>query len=352
MNSLSGRVVSPDLRTKLLKLASVPPSPLNVVKYDAEQGTLCSDTLRNVIRARIWAMMQKTLYNPRTAPRIKPIKAVGDVIHSRKPDEMLDDSPSLHTDFDLRPHKEELYNPLATEECLSRGDLDILEYDDLDFDTLINSGRSEDLESGDEALLENDNEYLDHDDRKTSLNQQNAHRPDHTAQQLRIPSLLEADNGSHSNLPKFRGVDHLTTKDDDWITAQAGGIGRAHKEETHSPHRHCPRSGARSGTPNDGLTVTHESPSGTQRSDDDEDILVHGESVTGMEGILFSVSDTPSSPNNNSFFRHEHLIQTGRLDENQDLLLPYDPPFGIVDCRGGRNEYTSTDEHEDDMMDI
>lgn len=286
-----------------MRLESLSPSPLDVANNNVEQGTLSNDKIRRVIKARTWRMMQKTLYDPGAGRGLKPIKVNGDTLRSRNSDDMLD-MPSLQADFDSTPDTQWLYDSFCTEQYSSHGVPEIHEDEDLEFDILISARESENIESGDEDLLQHDKEYMYQEDEETSSNTMDTHAHDYNAQRPRIPCRVYANNESTGTLPNSRAVDHPTINNDEGINPRGDGVSLTSKQ---GPHL---LSGIRSTTPSDNPTFTYESVLGSQSSNDDEDILFH--SVCMME-----------------------------LDETQ-----FSPSNGGM----GENECKSDDEDEDDMM--
>lgn len=306
MGSVSRRVLSSELRAKLVRLESLSPSPLDVANNNVEQGTLCNDKLRRVIKARTWRLMQKTLYDPGAGRRLKPIKVNGDTLRSRKSDDMLDHSsmPSLQADFDSTLDTEWLYDSFCTEQYSSHGVPEIHEDEDLEFDILISARESENIEGGDEDVLQHDKEYMYQEDEETSSNPLDTNAHDHNAQPPRIPCRDYANNESTRTLLNSRAVDHPTINYDEGINPRGDGVSLTSKQGTHPP------SGIRSTTSSDNPTFTYESVLGSQRSNDDEDILFH--SVCMME-----LDETHFSPSNGGMGEKEYKSD----DEDEDEMM-------------------------------
>lgn len=354
MGSLSRRVLSSDLRSKLEKLASLSPSSLIAANDSTGQGTLCNDKIGNVTKARLWRMMQKTLYNPRAARHLKPVVANGDAIQSRNPDEMLEDGalPSLQAGSDLQFDNGERYDLIRPEGYSSYGDDGILEDDELDLDILI-SGESESYERTDEDLLQHEVEYLYQEHGEIVFSPRDSHLPHYNTQHL-IPCELYANSDWTNTLPNShdQGVDYPTTNDDKAIHFRAATLRLTDRQETQSSFRHSPRSGASSSTPNDDPTFTYDSVFRTQRSDEDEDILFHSDAMIGQEQNQVSFTYTPDLPNDNVFLPHEHLIPVDRSDDNEDLLFPQRLHFYTVKEGRQANDHHSDNEDEGVMIDI
>lgn len=276
-----------------MRLASLSPSPLVVAHDNAEQGTLGNDKIREVIKARIWRMMQKTLFSPGAARRLKPIKANDDAIRLRSPDDMLDDNsmPSLQADFDSPLSHEELYNSFYTEQCSSHGDTAILENNDLDFDVLISAGGPEDLEDGEEDFLRHEFEYMEQEDEEAFSYQKDTNTLGHNALQPIIPWQVYANNESTGILSNSWAVDHPFINDEENVHPRADGVGFTKQQGIRSPLRHSPPSGTCSTTPTDDPTFAYESVLGSHRSIDDEDNLFHSECIMELEEIHFSHSN-------------------------------------------------------------
>jgi hypothetical protein len=278
-----------------VRLASLSPSPLVVAHDNSEQGMLGNDKIKEVIKARTWRMMQKTLFSPRAARRLKPIKANDDAIRLRSPDDMLDDNsmPSLQADFDSPLSHEELYNSFYTEQYSSHGDTDILENNNLDFDVLISAGGPEDLEDGDEDFLRHEFEYMEQEDEEAFSYQKDTNTLGHNALQPIIPWRVYANNESTGILSNSWAVDHPTINDNENenVNPRADGVGFTNQQGTHSSLRQSPPSGTCSTTPNDDPTFAYESVLGSQRSNDDEDNLFHSECIMELEESHFSLSN-------------------------------------------------------------
>ncbi len=276
-----------------MRLASLSPSPLVVAHDNSEQGMLGNDKIKEVIKARTWRMMQKTLFSPRAARRLKPIKANNDAIRLRSPDEMLDDNamPSLQADFDSSLRHEELYDPFRTEQHSSHGDAEILENDDLDFDVLISAGGSEDLENGEEDFLRHEFEYMEQEDEEFFPYQKDTNTLDHNALQASVPWRVEANNESTGFFPNSQAVDHPTINDDEDINPRADGVGFTNQQGYRFSLRHSLPSGTCSTTRNDNPIFAYESVLGSQRSNDDEDNLIHSECIMELEESHFSLSN-------------------------------------------------------------
>ena len=60
-------VQSPILRRKLIQLANPPPSALEQREEDVVDEEVTTDRLASVVQARLWAMMQRKLYDPLAA---------------------------------------------------------------------------------------------------------------------------------------------------------------------------------------------------------------------------------------------------------------------------------------------
>lgn len=340
MSSLSRRVVSTDLQTKLAKLSSLSPSPLNNTDDNAEQETPCGEKIRKVVKARLWRMLQKNLYNRGAARRLKPVKADVDAIHPRDPDEMLDDNPL---------NQEEPHASFRTEEYLDPRDPENLGDNYLDFDIPISAGGLDIVESGDQDLLHDDIEYMHQEDQEISSDPKNTYMADYNVQQFPLSCRVYADNESSNSLPGTRGVNSPAIHHDEGVH----GVSFTDKHENHSLLQDSPPSNVHPNAPNDSSTFTYESLLATQRTgDDDEDILFHSEGMMEMEEICLSLPHTPSSPIDDSLFTHEHLLQIERSAENQNLLLPHKLHSCTVKGGRGANDYKSRDEDQDEMIEI
>lgn len=102
MRSFQRRSKSSTLQANLARLESFSPSPLGTAKENDDMIVPDGHRLVSNVKARLWGIMQKKLYNLSAARRLKPIMPKENTIHLQEPDEMLDESsmPSSGTDFE------------------------------------------------------------------------------------------------------------------------------------------------------------------------------------------------------------------------------------------------------------
>ncbi|KAI9877717.1 MAG: hypothetical protein M1830_003029 [Pleopsidium flavum] len=302
MKSMQRWLASSTLEAKLASLELLPLSPLVAIDEPIELMVHAGHSITAVVKARLWRIVQKRLYNPNAARRLKPIKPEGRIVVLQEPDEMLDgiSIPSLETEFESLFEDEDKHDlfaelDLETPEQYSE-DNDILrEYDDPDEEML---GHGKDLEdwwrrcqemSGEDCISDEDREMLDDISPTYTLN--------HANQQLPHPFRYSAHGQESSNL--VDAGNYPTSEDDDMLLTadHVPYLDEAVFSSDLPPYDHEP------GTP----------PT-TQDDDDDDDNLLFADELNTHKSGLPPANDD----DDDLLFQQERCFGTICWDASKD----------------------------------
>ncbi len=305
MKLFQRRSASATLEAKLARLESLPPSPLIAVDEDAELMTPPNNRISSVVKARVWRIMQKKLYKPEAARRLKPIQPKDGIILLQEPDEMLDESsaPSLETDFESLFEDEDNYILFADLDPEKPGqyseDDDILrEYDDPDDGMLDNGEDLEDWRWRHEEMLEHDcSGDEDMEDLEMLTNVESTYGHDHADQQLPLPYRHPVHNEGANTSPGPEDDDMLFTAD------HVPYVNETLSSNDPLPHNRGPS---------------------TPPSTEDEDLLFLDESRTNNEKVLEG-------------------------DDDDDLLFEQERCFHAL-CWDARKDDRNKDDDDEEMM--